>query len=366
MADSPRPRAGGTTPLHHLRSALRRVAWIDRWRRRRAARSPGRWLFKHKFVRWMYLPEVRRQLPFAFRAYARFCRAQWWLWRAGAWPAAIVGGESLLRTIRAVRRATGRPWAARLDLGREVVHVNLDDSRMLHVPWELLYDDTRDALLGAYLRPGDTFVDVGANHGTFAMRASRLVGAEGLVIAVEPQPRLAELVGRSLAETAPCPFRVHQLACGDRQGEVDLFIPKQTSGAAGIHRRFSGRFEHDRIRVPLARFDDLESWRDLPGRPFFKLDMEGSELAFLRGAGETLSRRPACIMLEMDKSSMLAAGTTTEALARELEAAGCARFVALGETAERPLSELDPGRFKYVVALPDEPAPAATRPPGDR
>jgi FkbM family methyltransferase len=38
------------------------------------------------------------------------------------------------------------------------------------------------------LRPGDAFVDVGANLGLVTLLASRLVEASGLVLACEPNP----------------------------------------------------------------------------------------------------------------------------------------------------------------------------------
>jgi hypothetical protein len=51
------------------------------------------------------------------------------------------------------------------------------------------YDDRLTALfLQAALRPGDAFVDVGANLGMHSLLASRLVGQGGTVYAVESNP----------------------------------------------------------------------------------------------------------------------------------------------------------------------------------
>lgn len=47
--------------------------------------------------------------------------------------------------------------------------------------------EVQDAL-AELLRPGDVFYDVGANVGYFTIIAARLVGPEGRVVAVEPQP----------------------------------------------------------------------------------------------------------------------------------------------------------------------------------
>src|SRR5262245_30307870 len=44
------------------------------------------------------------------------------------------------------------------------------------------------ALFARILRPGDTYLDVGAHVGLHTLVAGRLVGPGGRVIAVEPQP----------------------------------------------------------------------------------------------------------------------------------------------------------------------------------
>src|ERR1700694_5491581 len=48
------------------------------------------------------------------------------------------------------------------------------------------------------LKPGQVFVDIGANIGYFTLMGSRLVGERGRVFAVEPHPRLAELLTRNV------------------------------------------------------------------------------------------------------------------------------------------------------------------------
>lgn len=44
------------------------------------------------------------------------------------------------------------------------------------------------AFMRRRLRPGDTFIDVGANIGCLSALASRLVGPHGIVVAIEPAP----------------------------------------------------------------------------------------------------------------------------------------------------------------------------------
>jgi FkbM family methyltransferase len=51
----------------------------------------------------------------------------------------------------------------------------------------------------AAFRPGDVFVDVGANAGHYALLASRFVGSRGIVIAFEPSPVIRERLARNVA-----------------------------------------------------------------------------------------------------------------------------------------------------------------------
>src|SRR5579862_2317428 len=71
------------------------------------------------------------------------------------------------------------------------------DIRMELDPEEWLQIDLRAAgrleprtiaLLERVLRPGDSFVDVGAHVGYHSLVAARLVGAGGRIFAIDPQP----------------------------------------------------------------------------------------------------------------------------------------------------------------------------------
>ena len=48
-------------------------------------------------------------------------------------------------------------------------------------------------IMKAYLKPGDTFIDIGANEGMISLLASSLVGRTGKVLSFEPNPRPREV-----------------------------------------------------------------------------------------------------------------------------------------------------------------------------
>jgi FkbM family methyltransferase len=249
----------------------------------------------------------------------------------------ILGGEAALR--RAMGKHTGDDHVL-LDLGEHKIALNLRDPRFLQAPNELLDPHGETALLHRWLSPGDTFIDIGANHGSFAIAAAQVVGPTGRLIAVEPQPRLADLLELSLRANARGPFELLRLALGDTDGSIDLFIPNQTSGRAGVFASYSAEGLHQRVTVPLKRFDDAVNWRDFQGKTFIKLDIEGSELAFLRGAAAMVRHHRPRLLLEVNPASLDAASATVADLRDLLTQLGYTHFARMHNEQLTPIASL--------------------------
>lgn len=83
-------------------------------------------------------------------------------------------------------------------------------------------------------KPGDTFLDVGANVGYFTLLASRAVGPGGSVHAFEPSPLLCQ---RLVADLRRNPFAtnvtVHQVAVSDHRGTGWLSLPTDAPSPYG-------------------------------------------------------------------------------------------------------------------------------------
>ena len=302
--------------------------------------SPGSWLYQSGTIWWLSDPSLVQQLPLPYRLFARYCAAK------GPDPA---GAELLLRGIIALERLRKSSQEAIIPLRVEdvTVYLDLQDPRFLRVPQELR---VVPRVLGHFLRPGDTFIDGGANHGTFSIVASRLVGSEGLVISIEPQPRKSSLVRRLLAGGS-ARFEVHQIACGNRSDQVAFYIPSATSGSAGLFPKFSAISQHSTIQVAMRRLDDVIDWRRLPGRTFLKLDVEGSELDFLLGARQLIQAVAPVLQIEVNPDAMQVAGRSKATLVKALHDLGYHRLVTPDDlTSQRPLAE--EALERDVIALP--------------
>jgi FkbM family methyltransferase len=130
------------------------------------------------------------------------------------------------------------------------------------------------------LRPGDHFVDVGANIGSYTILASGAAGAK--VTAVEPIPSTflhlqRNILLNNLADS------VNALQCG--LSSVESVLRFTTDMDCMNHVVASGE-EAPCIDVPVTTLDKL---LDADAPILIKIDVEGHESAVLEGARQTLS-----------------------------------------------------------------------------
>ena len=89
-------------------------------------------------------------------------------------------------------------------------------------------------------RPGDVFVDGGANIGYYTLMSAELVGPQGKVFAFEPEPRnYSQLKANIVTKLDLNDGRIiaHQLALGDQkvQGAATIYLERDNLGAHSLH-----------------------------------------------------------------------------------------------------------------------------------
>jgi FkbM family methyltransferase len=291
-----------------------------------ASLQNGDWIYEGRVLEWLRESPARKQLPLLCRIFAAYCAYQH---RLGA--RRVVAGQQLHRAVISLRSLLGLKDHVELTVGSYSVFVDLNDPRMLHVPNELCEDYPDTSIFKDVLAPGDTFIDAGANHGSFSLVASKTIGPDGLIVAIEPQARKAELVKKSLAVNVECRYQVHTFAAGAINGHVEFFIPTNSSGGAGVFPGYSAVVPHERVSVSMKRLDEALDWSSFPGRVFMKVDVEGSEASLLQGAREMIKVRKPAIMLEINPASMTASGNTGDAVLGYLQGLGYGQFFEVME-----------------------------------
>lgn len=142
-------------------------------------------------------------------------------------------------------------------------------------------------LIDTTLQPGDRFVDAGSNIGYFSLLASRKVGAEGEVVAVEMMPDTADRLRRNIESSAARNINVIETALASEAGiEIEAhFDPTKFGQASLVGEGKLGRSQ--KIVVHTSRLDQLLGDRTVK---LMKMDLEGAEYDALLGAAESLSR----------------------------------------------------------------------------
>jgi FkbM family methyltransferase len=148
-------------------------------------------------------------------------------------------------------------------------------------------EPTELRLLRELLRPGDTFVDCGANIGLWSLVAASAVGNTGRVIAIEANPVVAQRLVDN-AQQASC-VEVQVAAASAACGEV-RFDP-------GDHHNLGRVSATAALSVPTIRIDDVV----VPPVSGIKVDVEGFELPALEGARATIESSEPWIFVEFNR-----------------------------------------------------------------
>jgi FkbM family methyltransferase len=136
-------------------------------------------------------------------------------------------------------------------------------------------------------------LDIGANIGYYTLLLSRLVGNDGLVVAVEPHPVNFHLLQLNLRINRVSNVRLVSAAISDKDGRTFLF---EAEGSNWHSLLPTERTSQKAIEVPTLTIDTLAHQVERP-IDLLRMDIEGGELSALKGGEKTLRcYRPALVM----------------------------------------------------------------------
>lgn len=286
--------------------------------------KPDAWIYTYSVLAWIFDPSLGNQLPILYQIFRIYAYCYFQLTH----ETSLKGGRPLFQFLAGLLgQISQREF--KITLPEYEIFVDLLDARFFQVVNELKNSHSDIQVLSDLLSAGDTFMDIGANHGSFSIAASKLVGAEGRVISVEPQPHLAKIVEKSLSINALGDFQVYAIAVGNVDGEIELLIPHGTSGSAGIFAEHSATEQFKGIMVPLKRIDDFIEWQGIAGKVLIKLDIEGSESAFLMGAAKMIKQLKPTLIIEIHPGTLKASNITGEDLKQLLQELGYGNYAEI-------------------------------------
>ncbi len=242
-----------------------------------------------------------------------------------------------------LRRRLGVPPAT-VPLGRGLrVHADRSFggvSNLVYFGTFFEYDELR--FCERYLRPGDVVVDGGANIGLFSLLASRWVGDSGRVLACEPASRAAAEMRRNILLNDIENVELFEAALGETAGHMSLIADMDVSNQLVEEPPE----DHLTEQVRLATLTEV-----LDGAPcaLAKLDLEGAEMAALRGARPLLAEGGLpLLLLEAWDHQLRRLGTSREELLDYLSQHGY-RFATYDSDAGELLVDDSPRTANFLA-----------------
>ncbi len=169
------------------------------------------------------------------------------------------------------------------------------------------------------VRKGDTVLDVGANFGFYTVLLSKIVGEDGQVVAFEPSERFRTRLQDHLARNRIRNAEVRAFGLSDTQERLELF-----GGGDSATLKW-----HDDAVAPsytewieLRPLDKVWPSLGLDRVDFLKVDIDGAEPFFFRGAEKTIRVHRPKMLVEFMEIALMRSGYSVRDLAHFLDSCG--------------------------------------------
>ena len=151
-----------------------------------------------------------------------------------------------------------------------------------------LYDYNEMNFLLRYLRPEDSFLDVGANVGVYTLLAASKI-TSGSIYSIEALPKNYERLKENIVLNQFERIQTYQLAVSDKEGMIELSLNDGDSTPSIL-----GQNSGHKLIVKTDMLDNI-----LPNGTHLtlaKMDVEGAELLVLKGA-KSLLKNPVFVWI---------------------------------------------------------------------
>ena len=168
--------------------------------------------------------------------------------------------------------------------------------------WYGYYEKTLGDLVKKILKPEDVFLDIGANIGYFSLLAANKEPTSK-IFSFEPVKNPFEQMEKNISVNNIRNITTVNVAISDTNEEKELFISaSDNSGMSSFQppENFSGKKE----RVKVVSIDSWFKTAGLSRIDLVKLDIEGSELAALKGMQEVLQNFKPVVIAEINPETL--------------------------------------------------------------
>lgn len=158
-------------------------------------------------------------------------------------------------------------------------------------------------IIKLFLKKGDVFIDVGANIGYMSIIASKIVGEEGIVLAFEPTSKYMDQLKMNIRENKIHNCKLFNVGLSDQVETAFIHIGESS---ATLHKFGNDNGIEEKIK--LIKFDDIFGTLGILKIDFIKVDVDGHEFAFIKGAINNIKKFKPVMLLEVNHANYFKAG----------------------------------------------------------
>lgn len=206
----------------------------------------------------------------------------------------------------------GKPFTYRKGSTRYVCYPDWSDSLWLQIA---AGEQLELAALEAWLKPGDLFVDIGANLGSYTFAAACAVGPGGSVLAIEANRYVADRLDDARQILGWKNIAIENVAISDHEGEVTLWVapdnritfesslsPEWARDSTDAQTATSGATKLIPQPVRATTLQKLSLTAGVPS--MVKLDIEGAEIQALSATPQSWLTGDTFWLVEINPTSL--------------------------------------------------------------
>jgi FkbM family methyltransferase len=174
------------------------------------------------------------------------------------------------------------------------------------------HDPELARILKLIVRPGDVCIDIGANVGAYTLVMAFAAGPEGKVIAVEPNPHVADEMRANLALNRLGNVRVVEAALTEEDGETDLFGFDADANNQMVSSLHSYEYAQKKIPVRTITGPTLLKELEITRCNVMKIDCIGAELIAIGQLRRLIEEQCPYMIVDYRVKSWTAFGNTLQ------------------------------------------------------
>lgn len=168
------------------------------------------------------------------------------------------------------------------------------------------YEREDKDLILKYLTKDSVFLDIGANIGHFTFYFKEKIPQLECHL-FEPNPKLQACIQKTLSSSNYTDIHSHEVALSDSNGTATFFIDSYNDGGHSlINDKISQKSKSTQeLTVKTAKLDEYISHSGIKKMDVIKVDIQGAEASFIKGAALSLNKFKPKMMIEVDSENLL-------------------------------------------------------------